>query len=85
MGYHWEPLQRRESVLKVTFQLVVNRRNAKSFTCFVFLSGEVAGKSNTLLLLNVSLSGKGRGIPSWDLASHLYMTRTLLIFLCRCL
>ena len=64
MGYHWEPLQRRESVLKVTFQLVVNRRNAKSFTCFVFLSGEVAGKSNTLLLLNVSLSGKGRGIRS---------------------
>ena len=29
MGYHWEPLQRRESVLKFTFQLVVNLRNTK--------------------------------------------------------
>ena len=29
MGYHWEPLQRRQSILKVKFQLVVNLRNAK--------------------------------------------------------
>ena len=29
MEYHWEPLQRRESVLKVTIQLVVNLRSAK--------------------------------------------------------